>query len=196
MNEGGVKEQVRPSHRIRTLIGREEIGRRVAEIGAELSRDYQGRRPVLIGVLKGAVIFLADLVRAIEIDVEIDFLSLSSYGTGTTSSGKVHLVHDLRSNTILQGRDVVLVEGVVDTGHSVRFLLDLLSARGPRSLKVCTLLDKVPCRKVPVPVDYCGFRIGDEFVIGYGMDAAETYRQLPFVGVVEPVPSAEDGPGR
>jgi len=196
MNEGGVKEQARPSHRIRTLIGREAIERRVGEMGAELSRDYEGRRPVLIGVLKGAVIFMADLVRAIEIDVEMDFLSLSSYGMGTTSSGKVHLVHDLRSNTILEGRDVVLVEGVVDTGHSVRFLLDLLTSRGPRSLKVCTLLDKVPCRKVPVPVDYCGFKIGDEFVIGYGMDAAETYRQLPFVGVVEPVPSATGDSGR
>ena len=196
MSEGGVKEQARPSHRIRTLIGQEEITRRVGEMGAELSRDYADRRPVLIGVLKGAVIFMADLVRAIEIDLEMDFLSLSSYGTGTTSSGKVHLVHDLRSNTVLEGRDVILVEGVVDTGHSVRFLLDLLSSRGPRSLKVCTLLDKVPCRKVPVPVDYCGFRIGDEFVIGYGMDAAETYRQLPFVGVVEPVPSAGDESGR
>lgn len=196
MSEGGVKAQARPSHRIRTLLTEAEIRRRVAEMGAELSRDYEGRRPVFIGVLKGAVIFTADLVRAVEIDLEIDFLSLSSYGTGTTSSGKVHLVHDLRSNTILEGRDIVLVEGVVDTGHSVRFLLDLLSERGPRSLKVCTLLDKVPCRKVPVPVDYCGFRIGDEFVIGYGMDAAETYRQLPFVGVVEPTAPADEETGR
>ena len=105
------------------------------------------------------------------------------------SSGKVHLVHDLRDN--IEGRDVILVEGVVDTGLSVRFLLDLLSERRPRSLKVCTLLDKVPCRKNPVPVDYCGFKIGDEFVIGYGMDAAETYRQLPYVGVVEPDSSGE-----
>lgn len=185
MSESGPR--ARPTHRIRTLVGREEIARRVAEMGAELSRDYAGRRPVFIGVLKGAAIFLADLVRAVDIDLEMDFLSLSSYGTGTTSSGKVHLVHDLRDG--IESRDVVLVEGVVDTGHSLRFLLDLLGERRPRSLKVCALLDKVPCRKVPVPVDYCGFRIGDEFVIGYGMDAAETYRQLPFVGVVEP-----DGP--
>jgi len=152
-------------------------------MGDELSRDYAGQRPLFIAVLKGAAVFLADLIRAMSIDVEIDFISLTSYGMGTTSSGKVHLVHDLRDN--IEGRDVILVEGVVDTGHSVRFLLELLSQRKPRSLKVCSLLDKVPCRKVPVPVDYAGFRIGDEFVIGYGMDAAETYRQLPYVGVVE-----------
>jgi hypoxanthine phosphoribosyltransferase len=181
MSESGLR--ARPSHRIRTLVAREEIQRRVAELGAELSRDYAGRRPVFIGVLKGAAIFLADLVRAVDIDVEMDYLSLSSYGMGTTSRGKVHLVHDLRDN--IEGRDVLLVEGVVDTGRSVRFLLDLLAERRPKSLKVCALLDKVPCRKVPVPIDYCGFRIGDEFVIGYGLDAAETYRQLPFVAVVE-----------
>ncbi len=192
MSESGVKTQ--PSHRIRTLLTREQIERRVGELGAQLSRDYAGRRPVFIGVLKGASIFLADLVRALDLDLEMDFLSLSSYGTGTTSSGKVHLVHDLRDN--IEGRDVVLVEGVVDTGHSVRFLLDLLAERRPKSLKVCALLDKVPCRKVPVPVDYCGFRIGDEFVIGYGMDAAETYRQLPFVGVVEPEDAARRDGGR
>ena len=192
MTDSGVGAQ--PMHRIRTLLSRQEIERRVAELGAQLSSDYAGRRPIFIGVLKGASIFLADLVRAMEIDVELDFLSLSSYGIGTTSSGKVHLVHDLRDN--IEGRDVVLVEGVVDTGRSVRVLLDLLQERRPRSLKVCALLDKVPCRKVPVPVDYCGFRIGDEFVFGYGMDAAETYRQLPFVGVVEPDDAVARGGGR
>jgi len=129
-------------------------------------------------------VFLSDLIRRMDIDLEIDFLSLSSYGNATTSSGKVHLVHDLRAD--VSGRHVVLVEGVVDTGHSVRFLLDLLGARQTASLKVCTLLDKVPCRRVPVPVDYVGFPIGDEFVIGYGMDAAESLRQLPYVGVAVP----------
>jgi hypoxanthine phosphoribosyltransferase len=179
-----------PSSRVRVLIDQETISRRVAEMGAQISEDYAGKRPVLIAVLKGASVFLSDLVRTMDIDLELDFLSLTSYGTGMTSSGKVHLVHDLRDN--IQGRDVILVEGVVDTGLSVSFLLDLLSERNPRSLKVCTLLDKVPCRKNPVPLDYVGFRIGDEFVIGYGMDAAETYRQLPFVGVVESAPSGED----
>lgn len=191
MSETGLEAQAMPSFKIRTLIDAETIARRVTELGAQLSRDYASKRPVLIAVLKGAAIFQADIVRAMSIDLEMDFLSLSSYGTGTTSSGKVHLVHDLRDN--IEGRDVILVEGVVDTGLSVRFLLDLLSARRPRSLKVCALLDKVPCRKNPVPVDYVGFEIGDEFVIGYGMDAAETYRQLPFVGVVESEPSQQQG---
>ena len=183
MNETRVEEKPRPAPGVRVLLDQATIAARVREMGAELSREYAGCRPLFIAVLKGAAVFLADLIRTMTIDVEIDFISLTSYGMGTTSSGKVHLVHDLRDN--IEGRDVVLVEGVVDTGHSVRFLLELLSQRKPRSLKVCSLLDKVPCRKVPVPVDYAGFRIGDEFVIGYGMDAAETYRQLPYVGVVE-----------
>jgi len=173
-----------PYARVDVLISEERIQARVREMGAELSRDYGGKKPLLIAVLKGGAIFLADLIRRMDIDLEIDFLSLSSYGNATTSSGKVHLVHDLRAE--LAGRHVILVEGVVDTGHSVRFLLDLLSQREPASLKVATLLDKVPCRRVPVPVDYVGFPIGDEFVIGYGMDAAEGLRQLPYVGVAVP----------
>lgn len=188
MSHARVDAHSKPASRVRVLLDEDAIAQRVAELGAQLSHDYSGRRPLLIAVLKGAAIFLADLVRAMDIDLEIDFISLTSYGMGTTSSGKVHLVHDLRDN--IEGRDVILVEGVVDTGHSVRFVLELLSQRRPRSLKVCTLLDKVPCRRVPVPVDYCGFKIGNEFVIGYGMDAAETYRQLPFVGVVEPEANA------
>jgi hypoxanthine phosphoribosyltransferase len=190
MTHSRAEAQTMPLSRVRVLIDQETIARRVAEMGDQLARDYVGKRPILIAVLKGAAIFVADLVRAMDIDLEMDFLSLTSYGTGMTSSGKVHLVHDLRDN--IQGRDVILVEGVVDTGLSVSFLLDLLAERHPRSLKVCTLLDKVPCRKNPVPLDYVGFRIGDEFVIGYGMDAAETYRQLPFVGVVEANPSGEE----
>lgn len=173
-----------PYARVDVLISEEQIAGRVREMGAQLSADYAGKRPLLIAVLKGGSVFLSDLIRRMEIELEIDFLSLSSYGNATTTSGKVHLVHDLRAN--LEGRHVILVEGVVDTGHSVRFLLDLLSQRNPASLKVCTLLDKVPCRRVPVPVDYVGFAIGDEFVIGYGMDAAENLRQLPYVGVAVP----------
>lgn len=173
-----------PYARIDVLISEEQIARRAKEMGAQLSADYDGKRPLLIAVLKGGSVFLSDLIRRMDIELEIDFLSLSSYGDATTSSGKVHLVHDLRAN--LEGRHVILVEGVVDTGHSVRFLIDLLSQRNPASLKVCTLLDKVPCRRVPVPVDYVGFPIGDEFVIGYGMDAAEGLRQLPYVGVAVP----------
>jgi len=182
--DSNVETPTLPYARVDVLISEERIQARVREMGAELSRDYGGKKPLLIAVLKGGAIFLADLIRRMDIDLEIDFLSLSSYGNATTSSGKVHLVHDLRAE--LAGRHVILVEGVVDTGHSVRFLLDLLSQREPASLKVATLLDKVPCRRVPVPVDYVGFPIGDEFVIGYGMDAAEGLRQLPYVGVAVP----------
>lgn len=182
--------RTRSGSRIRVLIDESAIAKRVREMGAQLSRDYAGRRPVLIAVLKGGSIFLSDLIRAMDIDLEIDFIGLSSYGMEKTSSGKVRLVHDLRDD--VHGRDVILVEGVVDTGHSLRFLIDLLQERQPKSIKVCALLDKVPCRKMPVPVDYIGFRIGEEFIIGYGMDAAETFRQLPYVGVVEPESPGSD----
>jgi hypoxanthine phosphoribosyltransferase len=184
MPDSNVETTPRPYARIETLISQERIAQKVGELGRVLSRDYAGKRPLLIAVLKGGFVFLADLVRAMDIDLEVDFLSLSSYGNATESSGRVHLVHDLRAE--LQGRHVILVEGVVDTGYSVRFLLDLLAQREPASLKVCALLDKVPCRRVPVPVDYVGFSIGDEFVIGYGMDAAQGMRQLPYVGVAIP----------
>jgi hypoxanthine phosphoribosyltransferase len=184
MSESDVDTATGPYARVDVLITEEQIAQRVRVMGAQLSAEYAGKKPLLIAVLKGGAVFLTDLIRRMDIELEIDFLSLSSYGNATTSSGKVHLVHDLRAN--LDGRHVVLVEGVVDTGHSVRFLLDLLSQRNPASLKVCTLLDKVPCRRVPVPVDFVGFPIGDEFVIGYGMDAAEGLRQLPYVGVAFP----------
>jgi hypoxanthine phosphoribosyltransferase len=173
-----------PYARVDVLISEERIRERTREIGAQLSRDYAGKRPLLIAVLKGGFMFLADLVRTMDCDLEVEFLTLSSYGNATTTSGKVHLVHDLRAD--LKDRHVILVEGVVDTGLSLRFLLDLLSQREPASLKVCALLDKGPCRRVHVPIDYVGFPIGDEFVIGYGMDAAEGLRQLPYVGVAVP----------
>lgn len=168
---------------VRVLLPAERIQARVRELGLQIARDYQERRPVLVGVLKGAVVFLSDLVRAAPIDLEIDFVSLSSYGASTRPDGPVRLVHDLRGP--IAGRDVILVEGVADTGHSISFILDTLRARQPSSLKVCALLDKVPCRRVPVTVDYCGFTIGDAFVVGYGLDVAERYRNLPYVGVVE-----------
>ena len=127
--------------------------------------------------------FQCDLARATPIDVGLDFLSISSYGEGTSSSGTVRLVSDLRGD--IAGRNVVLCEGVVDSGLSVSYLLSLLHQRGPASIKVAALLDKRPCRKIEVPIDYCGWKIGSEFVIGYGMDAAERYRNLPYVGVIE-----------
>ncbi len=168
---------------MRVLFSAEQIQERVREMGLELARDYDGKRPLFVAVLKGACMFQCDIARATPVDLELDFLAVSSYGSGTTSSGKVQLIMDLRSD--IRGRHVVLCEGVVDSGMSVSFILDLLKSRGAASIKVATLLDKAPCRKIPVPVDYKGWTIGSEFVIGYGMDAGERYRNLPFVGVLE-----------
>jgi hypoxanthine phosphoribosyltransferase len=177
---------MRPVHTeesVRVLFTAEQIQARVRELGLQLARDYHDRRPVLVAVLKGASVFLSDLVRAIPFDVELDFVSLSSYGAGTTTSGQVKLLHDLRGP--ISGRHVILVEGVADTGHSISFILDVLRSRAPASLTVCTLLDKAPCRRVPVPLEYVGFTIGDQFVVGYGMDVNERYRNLPYVGVFQ-----------
>ena len=168
---------------VRVMFTAQQIAARVREMGLELARDMAGQRPLFVGVLKGACMFQCDLARATPLDVELDFLSVSSYGHGTTSSGQVRLIMDLRGP--IAGRHVVLCEGVVDSGLSVSFILDLLRSRGALSLKVATLLDKVPCRKLQVPIDYAGWKIGSEFVIGYGMDAAERYRNLPYVGVLE-----------
>jgi len=174
---------------IRVMFSAGEIAARVRELGLELARDLSREagldtpRPLFVGVLKGACMFQCDLARATPLDVEMDFLAVASYGHGTTSSGTVRLVMDLRTD--LAGRHVVLCEGVVDSGLSVSFILDLLRNRGAASIKVATLLDKVPCRKMQVPVDYAGWKIGSEFVVGYGMDAAERYRNLPYVGVLE-----------
>jgi hypoxanthine phosphoribosyltransferase len=168
---------------IRVMFTAEQIAARVAEMGRELARDHAGEKPLFVGVLKGACMFQCDLARATPLDLEMDFLAVSSYGAGTVSSGQVKLVMDLRTD--IAGRHVVLCEGVVDSGSSVQFILDLLHSRGAASLKVATLLDKVPCRRIQVPVHYAGWKIGSEFVIGYGMDAAERYRNLPYVGVLE-----------
>ena len=170
---------------IRVLFTAEQIAARVRELGLQLTRDYHGKLPLFVGVLKGACMFQCDLARATAVDLELDFLAVSSYGAGTTTSGHVKLIMDLRSD--IRDRHLVLCEGVVDSGTSVSFILDLLKSRGAASIKVATLLDKAPCRKIPVPVDYKGWTIGSEFVIGYGMDAAERYRNLPFVGVLEEV---------
>ena len=168
---------------IRVLFTADRIAARVREMGLELARDYAGKRPLFVGVLKGACMFQCDLARATPLDLEMDFLAVASYGAGTTSSGTVRLIMDLRTD--IAGRDVLLCEGVVDSGMSVNFILNLLQSRGAASIKVATLLDKVPCRKLTVPVDYSGWKIGSEFVIGYGMDADERYRNLPYVGILE-----------
>jgi len=168
---------------MRIMFTAEQIARRVRELGLELARDYQDKRPIFVGVLKGACMFQCDLARATPIDLDLDFVSVSSYGAGKESSGNVRLLMDMRED--IANRHVLLCEGVVDSGLSVSFILDVMKRRRPASLKVATLLDKVPCRRNPVPVDYAGWRIGSEFVVGYGMDDVERCRNLPYVGVLE-----------
>jgi hypoxanthine phosphoribosyltransferase len=168
---------------LRIMFTAEQIASRVRELGLELARDYQDKHPIFVGVLKGACMFQCDLARATPIDLDLDFVSVSSYGAGKESSGNVRLLMDMRED--IANRHVLLCEGVVDSGLSVSFILDVMKRRRPASLKVATLLDKVPCRKNPVPVDYAGWRIGSEFVVGYGMDDVERCRNLPYVGVLE-----------
>jgi hypoxanthine phosphoribosyltransferase len=168
---------------MRVLFSAEQIARRVRELGLELARDYEDKRPIFVGVLKGACMFQCDLARATPIDLDLDFVSVSSYGAGTQSSGNVRLLMDMRED--IANRHVLLCEGVVDSGLSLSFILDVMKRRRPASLKVAALLDKVPCRRNPVPVDYAGWRIGSEFVVGYGMDDVEKCRNLPYVGVYE-----------
>ncbi len=168
---------------IRVLFTAAQIAERVRELGLQLARDYDGKRPLFVGVLKGACMFQCDLARATPIDLDLDFISVSSYGAGRSSSGNVRMLMDLRED--IADRHVVICEGVVDSGLSISFIMDVMKRRRPASLKIATLLDKAPCRRIPVPVDYAGWKIGNEFVIGYGMDAAERYRNLPYVGVLQ-----------
>jgi hypoxanthine phosphoribosyltransferase len=175
-------EQSPPAPEIRQMISAEELARRIAELARQISADYAGKRPLLVGILKGAWVFLADLVRQLTIPADIDFIKISSYGSGTTSTGEIRLHFDLL--TPAAGRDVLLVEDIVDTGLSCRWLLDHVKSRGPASARFCTLLDKPSCRKVPVTPDYIGFTIANKFVIGYGIDWNEHYRELPYIGYV------------
>jgi hypoxanthine phosphoribosyltransferase len=171
------------SERITTMISAEQIASRVKELGAEITREYQGRSLVLVCVLKGSFVFAADLARAIDLPLRIDFLGVRSYGEGTESSGVVQIIQDLSKP--IAGEDVLLVEDIVDTGLTLSHLIKLFGTRQPRSVKICSLLHKPARAKVAVQVDYLGFTIEDKFVIGYGLDYAEKYRNLPFVGVVE-----------
>ena len=164
---------------MKTLISREEIQRRVEEMGQEITRDYAGREPHLVGVLKGACTFLTDLGRAIDLPITLDYIAVSSYGAATKSSGEVKLVKDLDQG--LDGRDLVVVEDIVDTGLTLNYLLNVLRARGPRTLKVASLLSKPSRRLVEIPVDYVGFTIEDHFVVGYGLDYNEKFRNCPEV---------------
>ncbi|HLW17265.1 MAG TPA: hypoxanthine phosphoribosyltransferase [Actinomycetota bacterium] len=164
-----------PDETVGLLLTAEQIGARVAELGAEISRDYAGKTPILIGVLKGSLVFMADLARAITTSINVDFMSISSYGDGT-NSGVVRILKDLDES--ITGHDVILVEDIIDTGLTLTYLLATLSARRPASLEVCGLLDKSVRRIVEVPIRYKGFDIPDEFVIGYGLDHEGRYRNL------------------
>ncbi len=164
------------------LVGAHELQRRVAELGREISRDYAGRVPLLIGVLKGAVFFLSDLMRAIEVPVEVDFMAVASYGSATDSSGVVRILKDL--DAAIEGRDVLIVEDIVDSGLTLQYLMRNLGSRDPRTLEVCALLNKPERRRVQLPTRYVGFEIPDTFVVGYGLDYAERYRNLPFVAAL------------
>jgi hypoxanthine phosphoribosyltransferase len=168
----------------RTLIDEETLQRRIVELGAEISADYAGRDLVLAGVLKGAVFFIADLMRQLTIPCEIDFMAISSYGAGTDSSGVVRILKDLDAN--IAGRDVLVMEDIIDSGLTLSYLLRTLRARRPASLEICALLTKPERREIDVAVRYVGFEIPNEFVIGYGLDYAERYRNLPYIGVLDP----------
>ena len=167
----------------RVLIPAEDLGARVGQLGRQIRGDYAGRTPMLVGVLKGAVVFLADLMRAVEAPCECDFIAVSSYGASTRSSGIVQVTKDL--SVSIEGREVLIVEDIVDTGRTLAYLLRNLETRQPQSLRVCTLLDKAARREVPVPLDYVGFTIPDEFVVGYGLDHAGLYRNLPYLAVLD-----------
>ena len=166
------------------LIGEDDLQARIRELGAELSADYAGREVLLVGVLKGAVFFMADLMRSLTIPCEIDFMAISSYGASTDSSGVVRILKDLDIN--IEGRHVLVIEDIVDSGLTLSYLMRNLESREPATLEVCALLTKPSRREIDVPVRYIGFEIPNRFVIGYGLDFAERYRNLPYVGILHP----------
>lgn len=167
----------------RVLITEEQIQKRIKELGRQLTEDYRGKELVVIGILKGSVIFMSDLIRAIALNVQLDFMAVSSYGKSTSSSGVVRILKDL--DTDISGKDVLIVEDIVDTGLTLSYLVENLLSRNPASLKICTFLDKPSRREAKITPHYNGYEIPDEFVVGYGLDYAEKYRNLPYIGVIE-----------
>ncbi|SJZ50032.1 hypoxanthine phosphoribosyltransferase [Garciella nitratireducens] len=167
----------------KVLIDQETLQSRIKELGKEISKDYIAKDLLLICVLKGAVLFMADLAQNIEVPLEMDFMAISSYGNSTESSGVVRIVKDLE--TSIEGRDLLIVEDIVDSGLTLSYLSELLKGRGVRSLKICTLLEKPARKATDITIDYVGFQVPDEFVVGYGLDYAEKYRNLPYIGVLK-----------
>ena len=168
----------------RILISQEEIQVRCKELGKELTEIYKNTNPLVVGVLKGAVPFMADIVRSIDTYLELDFMDVSSYGNATVSSGEVKIVKDLDTN--VEGRDLLIVEDIIDSGRTLAYLVDLFKYRKAKSVKIVTLLDKPEGRVVNIEADYVGFNVPNEFVVGYGLDYAEAYRNLPYIGVLKP----------
>ena len=170
---------------VRVMISETEVAKRIEEMGRQISEDYAGKQIHLICILKGGVFFMCELAKRISVPVSMDFMSVGSYGDGTAYSGVVRLVKDLDES--LEGKDVLVVEDIIDSGRTLYYLLDVLRKRQPNSMKLCTLLDKPDRRVRDVKVDYVGFEIPDEFVVGYGLDYAQKYRNLPYIGIVEGV---------
>jgi len=166
------------------LLTEDQIQGRVAELGAELGHDYANRQPLLVSVLKGSIVFLADLIRATELPLAVDLMELSSYGAAMESSGQVRILKDLSAS--IEGRDVIVVEDIIDTGLTLNYLLRYLHERSPASIRICCLLDKPARRLTDIDIDYRGFTIPDRFVVGYGLDFDERYRNLPYIGVLRP----------
>jgi len=165
------------------LISEEAIATRVAELGAEISRDYEGKELFLIGILKGSVLFMADLMRRISLDLSMDFMSVSSYGGATKSSGVVRIMKDLDAD--IRGKHVIIVEDIIDTGLTLAYIKDYLLKREPASLRICTLLDKPSRRKADIKGDYVGFEVDDRFIVGYGLDIDQMYRNLPYISCLD-----------
>ena len=171
------------AERVEVLLSEEVVDARIREIGEQISKDYAGKQVHLVGVLKGSVFFICELAKRITVPVTMDFMSVSSYGSDTKSSGVVRIVKDLDES--IKGKDVIVIEDIVDSGNTLSYLLEMLNDREPASLALCTLLDKPERRRKPVHVDYTGFQIPDEFVVGYGLDYDQKYRNLPYVGIVK-----------
>ena len=167
----------------KTLISEAEIKARVSELAKQIEKDYEGKAPTIVGVLKGSIMFYTDLVRQINLPLTVDFMSISSYGAGVNSTGEVKIIKDIDGR--IGGKDVIIVEDIIDSGYSMNCLLKLFATRSPKSVKVCTLLDKPSRREIPVPIDYTGFQVANEFVVGYGLDYAGLYRNFPFIGVLK-----------
>lgn len=168
----------------RVLFSQEQLAEKTKELGKQLTKDYQDKNPLVVGILKGAMPFLSDLVKEMDIYLEMDYMDVSSYGNGTVSSGEVKIVKDL--NTNVEGRDLLLVEDIIDSGRTLSYLADMFKYRKARSVKIVTLLDKPEGRVVDITADYVGFLVPNEFVVGYGLDYAERYRNLPYIGILKP----------